>query len=124
MPAWGAAGDARVTTYRFDRIEVRPVKRELLIDGQPTLLGARAFDLLLALVERRERVVTKNEILGKTHSWFGPCRHQDEGDRGVYCGGASPPTAARAKVPGGGRCGRSRLTQERFGGRIDHPECN
>ena len=61
--AWGTVGDLRVTTYRFDRIEVRPVKRQLLIDGQPTLLGARAFDVLLALIERRDRVVTKNELL-------------------------------------------------------------
>lgn len=32
-------------------------------DGQPLALGARAFDVLLALVERRERLVTKDELL-------------------------------------------------------------
>ena len=52
-----------MSTYRFDRIEVKPVKRQVLIDGQPTLLGARAYDVLLALIERRDRVVTKNELL-------------------------------------------------------------
>ena len=35
----------------------------MLVDGQPSPLGARAFDLLLALVERRDRTVTKNELL-------------------------------------------------------------
>ena len=49
--------------YRFGRAEVRPAERELLIDGAPAALGARAFDVLLALIERRERCVTKNELL-------------------------------------------------------------
>lgn len=49
--------------HRFDRIEVRPAQRELLVDGQPAALGARAFDLLLALIEHRDRVVSKNELL-------------------------------------------------------------
>lgn len=48
---------------RFGNVEVRPSTRELLIGGQPAAVGARAFDLLLALVERRDRVVTKNELL-------------------------------------------------------------
>src|SRR2546421_2350431 len=50
-------------TCRFGRIEVRPAGRQLLVGGEPAKLGARAFDLLLALVERRDRVVTKNELL-------------------------------------------------------------
>ena len=49
--------------YRFDRFVVCPGPRQLLIEGQPAKLGARAFDLLLTLIERRERVVTKNELL-------------------------------------------------------------
>jgi DNA-binding winged helix-turn-helix (wHTH) protein len=52
-----------VITYRFDRCEVRPAERQLLVDGQPVQIGARAFDLLLALIERRDRVVGKNELL-------------------------------------------------------------
>jgi TolB-like protein/DNA-binding winged helix-turn-helix (wHTH) protein/Tfp pilus assembly protein PilF len=50
-------------TYRFDRFELNPVTRQLLADGQPLALGARAFDVLLALIERRERLVTKDELL-------------------------------------------------------------
>jgi predicted ATPase/DNA-binding winged helix-turn-helix (wHTH) protein len=47
----------------FDAIEIRPAERQVLRGGQPAPLGARAFDLLMALYERRERVVTKNELL-------------------------------------------------------------
>ena len=52
-----------LATYRFGCAEVRPVERQVLIDGRPAAIGARAFDVLLALVERRERLVTKNELL-------------------------------------------------------------
>ncbi len=33
------------------------------MDGQPVLLGARGFDLLLRLIEHRERVMAKDELL-------------------------------------------------------------
>ncbi len=49
--------------YQFGRFELRPATRQLLVDGQPATLGARAFDLVLALIERRDRLVTKNELL-------------------------------------------------------------
>src|SRR5258706_13575757 len=52
------------TSYRFDRFELNPTTRQLLADGQPVALGARALDVLLALIERRERLVTKDELLG------------------------------------------------------------
>jgi predicted ATPase/DNA-binding winged helix-turn-helix (wHTH) protein len=50
-------------SIRFANAEVRPSERQLLIDGKPAALGSRAFDVLLALVERRERMVRKNELL-------------------------------------------------------------
>ena len=37
--------------------------RVLSVAGQPVKLGSRAFDLLVALVERRDRVVSKQELL-------------------------------------------------------------
>lgn len=52
-----------VVIHRFGRIEVRPAQRQLLVDMQPVPLGARAFDLLLTLIEHRDRVVSKNELL-------------------------------------------------------------
>ncbi len=51
------------SSYRFGQVEVRPAERQLLVEGQPAPLGARAFDVLLALIDRRDRVVTKNELL-------------------------------------------------------------
>jgi adenylate cyclase len=49
--------------YCFGRFELNPTTRQLLADGQPVALGARALDVLLALIERRERLVTKDELL-------------------------------------------------------------
>jgi predicted ATPase/DNA-binding winged helix-turn-helix (wHTH) protein len=50
-------------TYRFGTVEVRPAERRVLVDGAPAALGARAFDLLMALIENRERVMSKDELL-------------------------------------------------------------
>jgi predicted ATPase/DNA-binding winged helix-turn-helix (wHTH) protein len=49
--------------HRFGRFEIRPDERQLRLDGEPAALGARAFDVLSALVERRDRVVAKSELL-------------------------------------------------------------
>ena len=51
------------SSYRFGRCELDPNRRQLLIDGSPAALGGRAFDVLLALVERRDQLVTKDELL-------------------------------------------------------------
>lgn len=53
----------------FGRFEVRLAQRQLLADGQLLPIGARAFDVLAALVERRDRVVSKNELLDQ--AWPG-----------------------------------------------------
>ncbi len=53
------------TTYCFDRFEVQPVERRLLVDGQPTPIGTRAFDLLQTLIENPGRLITKNELLDR-----------------------------------------------------------
>jgi predicted ATPase/DNA-binding winged helix-turn-helix (wHTH) protein len=49
--------------HRFGRVELRPSQRQLLVDGAPVALGARAFNVLLALVAHRDRVVPKDELL-------------------------------------------------------------
>jgi DNA-binding response OmpR family regulator len=49
--------------YAFGRFELRSSERQLRVDGEAVTLGSRAFDLLVALVERRDRVVTKGELL-------------------------------------------------------------
>ncbi len=52
------------SAYRFASFELRPNQRQLLADGHPVALGDRAFDVLLALVERAGQLVTKDQLLG------------------------------------------------------------
>ena len=47
----------------FGRFELLLEQRRLLEHGAPVTLGARAFDLLAALVRHRDRVVSKDELL-------------------------------------------------------------
>jgi DNA-binding winged helix-turn-helix (wHTH) protein len=49
----------------FGRFRVLPRQRELLADGAPVELGARAFDILLALIEANGSLVTKEELLNR-----------------------------------------------------------
>ena len=48
---------------RFGRFELQPTERRLLVDGEPVALGARAFDVLLALAERPGRLVGKRALM-------------------------------------------------------------
>jgi predicted ATPase/class 3 adenylate cyclase len=48
---------------RFGLLEIRPAERQLLRAGQPVALDSRAFDLLWRLVEHRDRVVPRSELL-------------------------------------------------------------
>ena len=53
--------DSRALKFRHFELQAR--QRRLLRDGEPVPVRARAFDVLLALAERRERVVTKAELM-------------------------------------------------------------
>src|SRR5437773_7766884 len=48
--------------YEFDNFRLDPGERQLLRDGQPITLPAKAFDLLLVLVENTGRLVEKEEL--------------------------------------------------------------
>ena len=48
--------------FRFGAARLDITRRQLHIGEKPAKLGARAFDVLLALVERRDRAVNKNEL--------------------------------------------------------------
>ena len=50
-------------SYRSGAIEIDAMRRLVSIDGTPAKIGARAFDVLLALVERRDRIVPKHELM-------------------------------------------------------------
>jgi non-specific serine/threonine protein kinase len=66
-----AADESRVTAartatpagYRFGPFELHPSRRQLLRAGRALALGQRAFDVLLALVERAGHLVPKNDLL-------------------------------------------------------------
>src|SRR6202011_653640 len=49
----------------FGRFRVLPHRRELLADGQPINLGGRAFDVLMALIEARGAVVSKDALMAR-----------------------------------------------------------
>ncbi|UXH78371.1 ATP-binding protein [Roseateles amylovorans] len=68
-------GAPAVRSVRFGAYELSPALRLLSRDGQAVSLGARAFDILVALVERHGRVVSKHELM--TIVW--PTTVVDEG---------------------------------------------
>jgi adenylate cyclase len=47
----------------FGAVEIKLAERRVLVDGQAVALGSRGFDLLKALVRKRDRVVSKDELL-------------------------------------------------------------
>src|SRR6266566_2499001 len=53
--------------YRFGPFELQPDQRRLLKDGAAISLRPRAFDLLVALVDRAGHLATKDELLD--HVW-------------------------------------------------------
>ena len=50
---------------RFGRFRVLPHRREMIADGKPIKLGGRAFDILMALIEARGAVVSKNALMAR-----------------------------------------------------------
>jgi len=59
------AGADLPASVGFGRFRVLPHRRELLIDGQQAKLGGRAFDILIALIEARGAVVSKNALMAR-----------------------------------------------------------
>jgi predicted ATPase/DNA-binding winged helix-turn-helix (wHTH) protein len=69
--------------FLFGRYRLIPDRRALFADTHEIPIGGRAFDLLLALVERRERLVLKNELIELV--W--PGRVVEEGNLTVHIAG-------------------------------------
>lgn len=57
------SGGVLTADFLVGEFQVRPTERRVLLRGQPVALGARAFDLLLVLIQHRDRVVGKDELL-------------------------------------------------------------
>jgi len=51
--------------YRIGLAEVRPTERTVFLDGEEVALGTRAFDLLLVLIQHRDQLLTKQELLDR-----------------------------------------------------------
>jgi DNA-binding winged helix-turn-helix (wHTH) protein len=60
-----ALGPAAPGGVSFGRFRVLPHRRELLSDGQPLRLGGRAFDVLMALIEARGAVLSKDALMAR-----------------------------------------------------------
>ena len=60
---WHDGQMASNSPVAFGRFEWRPAQRQLLADGVPTALKARALDVLQVLMTHRDRVVSKGELL-------------------------------------------------------------
>lgn len=52
-----------IANWRSGHFEIHPAQRRLTVDGEPVTIGARAFDVLIALVERSDRTVRTAELL-------------------------------------------------------------
>ena len=63
LPMTTTTSTVEATAYRCGRYSLEPGERRRLCDGKPLALGARGFDLLVALVARAGRLVTKNGLL-------------------------------------------------------------
>jgi predicted ATPase/DNA-binding winged helix-turn-helix (wHTH) protein len=55
----------RLAGIAFGRFQVLPDRREVLADGRPVKLGGRAFDVLMALIEARGAVVSKEALMAR-----------------------------------------------------------
>jgi DNA-binding winged helix-turn-helix (wHTH) protein/TolB-like protein len=51
------------TVYEFGPFQLDPREHLLLRDGEPVVLSAKAFDVLLVLVRNNGRLVTKNQLI-------------------------------------------------------------
>ena len=49
--------------FEFGRFRIAPHRRELFIDGRQVEVGGRAFDTLLALIQGRGAVVSKDDLM-------------------------------------------------------------
>jgi DNA-binding response OmpR family regulator len=59
----GGEGGAAPAVQRIGRVEVDFERRAVVKDGRELPLAPRAFELLAALLRRRDRVVTRHELL-------------------------------------------------------------
>jgi DNA-binding winged helix-turn-helix (wHTH) protein len=52
-------------SYRFDDLVIDPIGFRLIKDGKPLHIEPKALQILILLIERRERPVTKQELFNE-----------------------------------------------------------
>jgi DNA-binding winged helix-turn-helix (wHTH) protein len=67
-------------TYEFGPFSVDASKRLLLRNGEPVPLAPKVLETLLALIQNRERVLTKDELLKQV---WGDTIVEEEGSPGT-----------------------------------------
>jgi DNA-binding response OmpR family regulator len=75
MPTSPAGNRTRWSALRSGNLVIRPDDRRVLADGRPLAITAREFETLLALAERRNRVVPRTELYALV--WGGRMTHRD-----------------------------------------------
>ena len=70
-----AENGARWRALRSANLEIRPAERRVLADGRPVAVTVREFETLLALAERRNRVVPRVELYALV--WGGQMAYRD-----------------------------------------------
>lgn len=91
-----SGGDA----LRCERFEIDAARRQVRMGGQPVVVGARAFDVLAVLIEHRDRVVNKDELLAL--AWPGLVVEENNLTVQISALRKVLGTAAIATVPGRG----------------------
>jgi DNA-binding winged helix-turn-helix (wHTH) protein len=103
--------------YRFGPFELQPDKRRLLKDGTAISLRARAFDLLVALVDRAGHLVTKDELLDRV--W--PKTVVEEAALHVQVSALRKVVGSEAIITVSGRGYQFTLPVAKDGGEANHP---
>jgi len=74
VPNTHRISDTSTTTIVFGSFRVFPMERLLTEDGEAVRIGSRAFDILLALLERPGELVTKEDLIARAwpNTFVGP----------------------------------------------------
>ena len=67
--------DTDQPTYRFGEAELDPQRQQLRVAGQEHYLRPKTFSVLVYLIEQRQRLVTKDELIN--HVWDGAAVSDD-----------------------------------------------
>ena len=70
--------------YRFGDYLLDVARRELRLGGEPISIEPQVFDLLAYLIQNRDRVVTKDDLLGYCVGWSD--RFRIDADQPDQCG--------------------------------------